>query len=171
MPKAEKVEKVKNIKEKIAASSSLILTDYRGMTANQITDLRKKLHPLSAEYEVVKNRLGKLALQKDEEIKLKDLLKGPTAVAYGRGDPALPAKVIYEFIEEHSKPLVKGGIIEGKFQDAAAIKMLSKLPSREVLIAKVVSGMASPIYSLVYVLSGTIRKLVYVLDAIKISKA
>lgn len=170
MPKVEKVEKVKKIKEKMSGSSVIILTDYRGMTVNEITNLRNKLRQKNTEYKVIKNRLANLAIEKENHAKIKELLEGPTAIAFGFGDPILPAKIIFEFIKEHDKPIVKGGIVEEKFQDAEGIKTLSKLPSREMLLSMVVSGIQSPISSFVNVLHGTLRKFVYVLEAIRKSK-
>lgn len=170
MPRPEKVKAVKEIKEKIESSNVIILSDYSGMTVNQITDLKRRLRKEDTIYVVVKNSLALRALSNDHKEKFEKFLKGPVAVAFGKADPVSPAKVLAKFIKETSRPVIKCGIVEGKFINEADFKVLAKMPSREELIAKAVGGIKAPLYGLVNVLSGPIRKLVYALSAIKDKK-
>ena len=124
------------------------------------------------EYRVVKNTMTRIAAQEIGLDELVPYLEGPTAIAFSATDPVAPAKVIADFVKEHKlKTLtVKAGIVEGKVIDADGVKALANLPPREVLLAQVLAGMQAPIAGLVNVLQGSIRKLVYVLDAIREQK-
>ena len=97
---------------------------------------------------------------------LEPVLEGPTAVAFGMEDAVAPAKIISDFIKETEKTEIKAGVLEGKVVDVAAVKALASLPSREVLLAKVLGSMNAPITGFVTALSGNIRNLLYVLNAI-----
>lgn len=103
---------------------------------------------------------------------LDSYLEGPTAIAISETDPVAPAKIIAEFVKEHKLKVlgVKAGLVEGKVIDAAGVKALAELPPREVLIAQVLAGMQSPIVGLVNVLQGSIRNVVYALDAVRQQK-
>ncbi|MBI5699834.1 50S ribosomal protein L10 [Candidatus Saganbacteria bacterium] len=166
----EKVEKIKDINDKLGRSNLVILTDYQGMTVKQITELRRKLDAHQAEYRVLKNTLTIRALPEDKA-PLKEHLTGTTAVLFGFGDVVMPAKALVNFIAEAEKPKIIGGMMDGQFLPEAQIKSLAKLPSREELLAKVVGGMQAPIRGLVNVMQGNLRKLVYALNAVKDKKS
>ena len=168
--KPEKEKKVADIKEKFEMSKIMILTDYRGMSVKQITDLRRRLDAHKAEYRVLKNTLVAKALPESLS-QIKDQLSGSVAILFGYEDIIMPAKTLVNFSEEAEKPKVMGGVVEGVFFEEAKIKELSRLPTRQVLLAKVVGGLQAPLYGLVNVLSGNLRKLVYVLDAVKNKKS
>ena len=170
MEKTKKKEAVKDIKEKFEKSSVVILTDYKGLTMSQLSGLRKKMKPFDAEYKVLKNTLIGLALKDKPFEGIGKLLTGPTAVVFGYRDQVMPTKVISEFIKENEKLSIKGGILEGKLIDPKTISALAKLPSREVLIAKVLGGMKAPITNLVFDLKGMINKLVFALSAVRDKK-
>ena len=165
-----KKEVVSKIKKKIDDSRVVILTDYKGMSVKEITILKKKLRKSNAEFKVVKNTISVRALDGKLLEPLRKSLEGPTAIVLGYDDPIGPVKALYDFIGEIEKPLVKGGIFEGAYATTDEIKAISKLPSREVLLAKVVCGMKSPITGLVFTLKGITSKLVYALNAIKDKK-
>jgi len=171
MPKEEKVKAVKELKQKIKASNVMILSDYSGMTVKEITDLRRRLRGEEASYIIAKNTLTLRALPEEVKGEFSEYLKGPVAITFGEADPIAPAKILAKFIKEHSKPVIKGGMVEGRFLNEADFKTLAKLPSKEELIAKVIGGIKAPLYGLVNVLSGSLRKLVYVLEAIKNKKS
>lgn len=167
--KEKKVKAIEAIKEKISSSSVIILTNYRGMTVKQVTELKRALRAQDAEYKVYKNTLVEKALPQ-ELIGLKDHLKGPIAIVFGKGDIGAPAKVVIKFLGDNERPLVISGVVENQIFLEKQIKELAKLPSKLELIAKVIGGMKSPLYGLVNVTQGPIRKLVYALNSIKEKK-
>ncbi|MDD3840700.1 MAG: 50S ribosomal protein L10 [Clostridia bacterium] len=172
MPKNRELKEqvVRDLKEKINNASCVIFTDYKGLTVEEDTDLRKRFRESNVEYRVVKNTLAKLAIQDSDYDDVVNALEGPTSIAIGLDDPVAPAKVLNKFINEYKKMQVKVGIVDGKIVGVDDIKALADLPPREVLIAKALAGMNSPITGLVNVMQGTIRNLVYALNAVKDKK-
>ncbi|MBN2057517.1 MAG: 50S ribosomal protein L10 [Candidatus Saganbacteria bacterium] len=174
MANASVIEKKKQIvdrlKEKIDTASVIVVTDYRGITVAQLTALRRKLFAEKSELKIIKNTLLRRAM---ESAGFKDInvhLEGPTAVLFGYEDPVAPLKALVEFVDETEKGQIKAGLIEKRPIDSKSITAMSKLPPRDVLLAKVVGGFQAPIYALVNVLQGNIRKLVYALNAVKEKK-
>jgi len=166
----QKAQVVAEIKEKLTGYSSAILIDYRGLTVEEVTQLRKEFRNNGVDYKVYKNTLTEIAAK---EVGLDDLipfLKGPTAIAFGVKDPVAPAKVLTESMKKLKKMEFKAGVVEGKVIDVNGIKALAELPSREELIAKMLGSMNAPISGLVTVLGGTIRSLLYALNAVKEKK-
>jgi large subunit ribosomal protein L10 len=164
MPNVKNQEVVKSLTEKFKAMRGLILTEYRGLTVEEISYLRSKLRPFDSEYAVVKNTLSEIAF-KEIGIKPGENFSGPTALVIERGDIISPAKVVVEFAKTHTKLKVKAGFLEGKFVSAATVEQLSALPSREALIAKMLGSMKAPVTGFINVLAANIRGLVTVLDA------
>lgn len=171
MPREDKVQAVQELREDIQGSTALLLTDYRGLTVSQISELRRKLREAGSEYKVVKNTLFKLAAQDVIASDLTALLEGPTAVAFVHADPIASAKAIMDFMRENKIPTIKGGVVEGHLYGADQIQALSKVPPKEVLLAQLMGSMQSPISNLVGTLQGTISNLVYTLQAISEKKA
>ena len=167
---AMKAAQVDEIKEKLQNSKSVILYDYRGLTVEEVTNLRNEFRKAGVEYRVLKNTLIERAANQLEIEGLTQYLAGPTAVAFGYDDPVAPAKILSEFIKKAKKTELKAGIVDGKVIDANGVRALAELPPKEVLIAKMLGSMNSPITGLVSVLSGTIKQLAYVLNAIKDTK-
>lgn len=165
----QKKEVVKELKDKLNGSKATILTDYRGLDVAEITELRRQLREAGVEYKVVKNTLTRIAAKDAGYDFLEDYLVGPTAIAFSE-DPVAPAKVLSNFAKEHKDLELKAGMLDGKLLDKDAIKQLADLPSREVLLARVLAGMQAPISGLVNVLNGPLRGLVYALQAIKDKK-
>jgi len=168
--KEQKVKAVEQIKEKIAASKLMVLTDYRGMSMKQMTELRKKLRENDAEFKVLKNTYVVKALPSDLS-SLADSFAGSIAVLFGFSDVVAPAKTLVTFIGENEKPVLLQGVVENQVYKDSQIKALAKLPSKQELIAKTVGAFKSPLYGLVSVTQGPIRKLVYGLDAIRKQKS
>ncbi|WP_238134216.1 50S ribosomal protein L10 [Calderihabitans maritimus] len=168
--KLDKEKVVQELKEKLSQSSAAVLTDYRGLNVAEMTDLRAKLREAGVEFKVVKNTLTWLAAKDVGLEELEPYLEGPTAIAFSYEDPVSPAKILSNFAKEHDNLEIKAGILEGKVIDLQKIKALADLPSREELLAKTVGGFQAPLYGLVNVLQGTIRNLVYVLEAIRQQK-
>ncbi len=172
MLKEQKIKIVEELADALSKSPLILLTDYKGLSVEEITKLRDELYEVNAKYRVAKNTLIKLAFKKaglplDE---LESSLQGTTAILYTEGDAVLALKALFKFIKETEKPVVKCGLMDGKFISAEEAKEFSKLPPREVLLAQLVGQMQAPIYGLHAVLSGTLRKLLYALNAIKEKK-
>ena len=138
----KKQEKVSSVKERIAASQSVVVTDYRGLTVEEMTELRNKLRVEGIEYKVLKNNIVKRACDDNGIQGLEEVLKGPTAVAFGP-DAVAPSKIIFEYLKKHKKLKVKGGIVEGEVVDAGKLEVLGNLPSREGLLSMVVGVFAA----------------------------
>ncbi len=140
MPNAEKISAVAEITEHFSSSSAAVLTEYRGLTVKQITDLRRALGR-DTTYAVVKNTLTKRAAA-DAGVTLDDvLLAGPTAIAFVKGDPVEAAKGLRDFARANPLLVIKGGVLDGKALSAAEIATFADLESREVLLAKVAGGL------------------------------
>ena len=155
----QKDEAVKRLAEDLKDTKIILLTDYRGITVEDVTKLRSELRENNAEYRVIKNNIVRRALDLNGESGLDDLLVGPTAVITSKEDYLAPAKAIYNFTKGHDFYKIKGGIIEGKVMTAEEIITLAKLPSRQELIAQLAGA-----------LLGNITKLAVALDAVKAQK-
>lgn len=178
MPSQKNIQQVEEIKDRFSNTEVVVLTDYQGLNVSEINELRRRFRQAEVGYTVYKNRLMKIVADEMGITGLNDYLKGPTAIATSI-DPASPAKVILDFIDEFEKLEVKAGIVGNRVIDAEKVKDLAKLPSKEELIAKALGGLQAPIASLVNVLhrssplmgfmnvlNGTVRNLGYVLQAI-----
>ncbi len=169
-PKPEKVQAVEELKKWVQASKSAVITENSGLTVEEVTDLRAKLFHAKVEYHVVKNNLARIALNQCDITVLDDMFAGPTAIALAMEDAVAPARILTKFAKDHEKLKVKGGWMDGRKVSFEDIKAMSNLPSREVLIAKALGSMKSPMSGLVQVLSGTTRKLVIALNAVAQAK-
>jgi large subunit ribosomal protein L10 len=147
------------------------MANYRGLNVAQMTKLRRRLREKGCELKVAKNTLT-LKVAREMGIEgLDSYLEGPTVMAFSNEDLVAPAKVFTEFVKETKIFEIKGGILEGRVVDAKAVRDLSDLPSREVLLAKVLGGMQTPMYGFASVLQGTLRSFVYALEAVRKQKA
>ncbi|MDQ7052237.1 MAG: 50S ribosomal protein L10 [candidate division KSB1 bacterium] len=171
-PRPEKVAQVTMLKEKFSAAKSAFLTDFTGLSVEEITELRRKLRERNSEYLVVKNTLARLSAKEAGVEDILPYLEGPIAIAFSYDDPAAPARVIAEFVKSHSKPnpKVKACLIEGDVLPGEEAEEIAKWPTREELIARLVGQLNAPIYGLVNALADVSRRLVYVLNAIKEKK-
>lgn len=167
----EKQVIVNELKEKLKAGKVAILTDYRGLDVSAMTRLRRKLRESNSELKVAKNTLARLAAREAGLDDLEPYLQGPTAIAFSMGDPVVPAKVMVDLTREFKQLEIKAGILEGKIIHGEEVRQLAELPSREVLLGKVVGGMQAPLYGLVNVFNASLKNLVYVLDAVHRQKA
>ena len=166
----EKVAMIATMKETMKNAKGAVLTDYRGIKVAQDTKLRRKMREAGVQYSVIKNNMASIAAQEAGIEGLDDYLKGPLAMVSSDKDPVAAAKLISEFIKENRIMEIKGGLVEGKVIDAEGVKALANLPSREVLLARLLGSMQSPITGFVTVLQGNIRNLVYALDAVRQQK-
>lgn len=154
------------------SSSAVILAEYRGLTVEQVTDLRRKLREHSAEFKVLKNRVAKKAIESNEELKsLADQLTGPLGAVYAFGDTAQATKVALEFEKTNPLFVVKAGQLEGATVSKDDLKAIADLPSKEVLLGQIVGSLVSPHRGLLGVLNGVSRNLVQIINAIKEQKA
>ena len=166
----EKVAMIAEIKTTMQNAKGLVLADFRGIKVAQDTKLRRKMREAGVEYSVIKNNMAGIAAKEAGIEGLDNYLKGPLAMVSSKNDPVAPAKLISEFIKDNRIMEIKGGLVEGKVIDADAVKALANLPPREVLIARLLGSMQSPISGFVNVLQGNIRNLVYTLDAVRQQK-
>ncbi|MFA5113575.1 MAG: 50S ribosomal protein L10 [Candidatus Margulisiibacteriota bacterium] len=167
---AVKKKVVDELKEKISRATVMVVSDYHGYSVKQITELRKKLRPEGSELRIIKNTLIERAVDESGLGQIKEHLKGSTALLLGYKDAVAPLKVLVKFIKDNEKGSIRAGLVDKTLFNDKELNEMSKLPSREVLIGKVVGGFKSPLYGLANVLSGPIRKLVYAIDAIKKQK-
>jgi len=165
--KTGKTETVEALKGAIAAQRGAVVASFRGMTVAEMTALRKKLREVKAEFKVVKNTMIRLAAQGTPFQHLTEHFKGPTAVAFTHGDPVALAKAMKEFSAGSPKITLRAGYLEGRVLSAKEVQALADVPSREVLLSRLVGGLSSPVTRLVQALSGPHRKLVYALDLIR----
>lgn len=171
MPTAKKEAAVVEIRELLAASPNLFLTDFAGLTVEEITKLRGTLRKDGSSYAVVKNTLFKLAASDEISKQLEEFLHGPTAIVFSGHDPVGPAKAIKQFSADVKPLRVKAAFIDGKLTNAQQVDVLASLPPRIELLAKLVGSLASPMRGLVTVLSGNQSGLVRVLNAIREQKS
>ena len=166
MATENKVKIVESLQETFSRCSIGILTDYRGLTTAELTDLRRKLREAGIEYRVVKNTLAQFAARNVGMAELESSFEGPVALAFGYGEIPETARVLTVYIRTTKSILsIKGGFFEDRVLSPAEIDTLSKIPSREVLIGQVMAGIQSPVYGLVNVLAGPIRGIMGVLQA------
>ena len=166
MYREKKVQIVDSLEERISKCSIGVLTDYRGLTMTEITALRRKIQEVGGEYRVVKNTLAKLAVVKADREDLATSFEGPVAIAFGYDDITEIARVITAYIRETRLDLgIKGGFTVDRVLSSADVTTLSIIPSREVLLARLLGQLNSPISSLVNVLSSPLRGLAGVLQA------
>ena len=171
MPTIGKEQTVAEIKDRFARASSVILVDYRGLTVKELQQLRGVLRDAECELTVYKNTLAEIAIRELAMPDLGSLLEGPSAFTFSFGDPVAPAKALAAFAKEHKALELKGGLIERNVVDAAGVKALAALPSREELLAKLLGTMQNPISGFVRVLNGPISAFVRTLGAVADQKA
>ncbi len=170
MPSEKILEKkkaiVSELEEKLKSSCAGVVVSYKGINVADDTVLRKQLREAGIDYFVVKNTLLSRAVKEVGLEEIDGVLEGTTAIALSKEDHVAAARILCEFAKKHDFFKIKSGFVEGKVIDDAEIDRLAKLPSKEVLIAQVLRGLNAPISGFVNVLSGTIRSLAIVLNAI-----
>jgi len=159
MNREEKSAAIQEIAAQIEASEAIFAVDYRGISVPQAAELRSKLREADASFRIVKNRLTKIAADQVGEERLPELLQGPTALTFVRGDTAQAAKAITTFNKEHEVLTYKGGFMDATSLDEVAFKSIAKLPGREVLNGQLAGVVASPLTGLVRGLGSMIQGL------------
>ena len=163
MPTQAKAESIEELRTRLAGATTAVLTEYRGLTVRQLSDLRKQLKAAAAEYRVVKNRLARIAIEGSPLEGLRPHLTGPTGVVIGKKDPAAVAKALSVFAKANPALTLRVGVIDGQVLEPAALKAVADLPSRKVLRGQLVGAVQGPMASLVGLLQAPLRELVYVL--------
>ena len=149
---------VAEISENIKGAQSVVLVDYRGLTVEQDTRLRKELREAGIVYKVYKNTMMNFAFKGTEFEALSEYLEGPSAVAISTEDATAPARVLAEFAKKAPKLEIKAGVVEGTYYDAKGMESISSIPSREVLLGRLFGSMQSPITNLARVLNQIAEK-------------
>ncbi|MQF69282.1 50S ribosomal protein L10 [SAR202 cluster bacterium AD-804-J14_MRT_500m] len=164
MPTDRKIRQVAELKDRLARCTIAIATTATGLSANDMNDLRKNLRSKNVEFRVVKNTLTYLAADEAELSELKGIVQGPTALAFGYADPVEVASALHAYIQAKRSPLIiQGGVLEHRVLSTDEITTLASLPSREVLIGRLLGQMQSPISRLMRQLQSPITGLVTVL--------
>lgn len=170
MPTPKKEAQVEEIQDRLSRSQGAVLAEYRGLDVKEMTALRRQMREAGVELKVLKNTLVSIAAQRAGIEGLEEYLTGPNAYAFGYDDPVSAAKVLSEFAKDHKDLLIKAGLLDGRVIDAGEVKDLADLPPQEVLLAQLLQVMQGPMSGLVNVLQGTIRNLVYALEAVRQKK-
>jgi large subunit ribosomal protein L10 len=168
MPNARNTANLDNLKDKIAKSKSAVIVEYSGTSVNDQTELRRKLKEAGGEFIVAKNTLINLGL--GEKPEFKEALNGMNALVVSYDDEVAAVKAVFDFQKQSEKLMVKAGMLDGQPLDEKAVEALSKIPSKNELIAKLIGSLNSPATGLVNVMKAGTRDLVYVLKAIEEKK-
>lgn len=167
----QKMQVVAELTEKFKGSVAGVLVDYKGITVEDDTKLRSELREAGSEYTVIKNTTLRRVNENLGYTQLNEVLEGMTSVALSPTDPVAAAKILVKYAEKIPTFTIKAGFVDGSIIDVAGVEALSKLPSRETLIATLLGGLNAPISGLVNVLGANIRGLAVALQAIADKKA
>ena len=164
--RAEKAAVVAEVRDKLAASNSVIVSEYRGLTVGALAKLRRTLRPLGAEYKVYKNSLVKIAARDGAMAPVEPMVGGPVAITFVTGEVSAVAKAMREFAKENEALKLKGGVVDGKAVDVKGLRALADLPSRDVMLAKLAGLLKAPMANTAHMLSALPRKAAYGLKAL-----
>lgn len=166
MPTAQKATVIENVQEKYSRAAGVFFTEYRGLKVHDMQALRKELGAKGGELSVVKNTLFRRAAGEDAEQFDNELTNGPTAIAFVYENESEVAKVLFDYTKTNKNFVVKGGFLNGRVMDSAGVEALSKLPSREVLIAQVLGAITAPLSNLVGVVEALYADPIRVIGAV-----
>lgn len=166
-----KNEKIEHYKKQFENAKVAVVADYRGLTVEEITELRRGLQAAQSDLTVTKNTLCKVAAKGTNFEAISELMTGPTAIAFGFGDEVASAKVLAKFIKENKKGEILGAVLENKVLTADEAKKLASMPGKEELYAKMLGSINSPASGLVYSINGVMSALVRAIDAVAKQKA
>jgi large subunit ribosomal protein L10 len=171
MPTQKKDAEIVELRARVDKSASMFFTDYRGLTVGELRTLRNELRKDAASYAIVKNTLFGIAIGDERRTLLKNVLEGPTAVAFVTADPVLAAKALAKFASDSKKLQIKAALVDGKLLGAADVGALAKIRGRHELHAALVGSLKSPLYRLHGTLHAGISKLVRTLHAVHAQKS
>jgi large subunit ribosomal protein L10 len=166
----EKATSIAELREKLGDARGAVLTDFRGLSVAEITELRTLLRKSAVEYKVVKNTLAKLAVKDTALADLAPYLEGPTGIAISAADPVAASKAVSAWAKGREKFSVKGGVVEGRVVGPREIAELADLPPREVLLGRMAGALQAPLAGLVQVLAASLRGLANALDQVRQKK-
>ena len=171
MPSTQKIERVAELKEQIESSSALLLTDYRGLTVSEITELRKSLGDGGARFAVIKNTLMRRALEDTDAAGLESMFDGPSAVAFVLEDPVAAAKSVTAAAKKFPALVLKGGFVEGRVLSADEARSLAELESREMMLSKVAGLMKGEMSRAASMFQAVQSRFLSLLEAFKAKQA
>ena len=169
--KASQSEKIDAIKAKIEKAQVAVITEYAGLSVEEITKLRREIQKGGGDYMVTKNTLAKIAVKGTEYEVLTEKLAGPVAIAFGFEDPVSPAKAVVKFIKEAKKGSIVGAVLDGKLMTEAETKALAELPSKEELYAKMLGSINSPASGIANSVNAVLSQLTRAMAAVRDQKA
>ncbi len=169
MPSQKNITQLDEVKQKVDRSTAMFFVDYAGLTHQQLEEARRTLAENDSEIAIIKNTLMNLALQ-EKNVDAKEKLQGPHATLFAYGDGIATAKVLAAFVKKYGLPKINFGLFEGEIIDELMIEKLSKLPTKDILIAKLLGTLNAPISNFVYGLNANIVKLAQLLKAIEDKK-
>ena len=167
MPTQKKRDTIDTLRTDLSGSRGLILSSYRGLTVSEFAAIRTTLRAQGITYRVVKNRLMRVAANELGNTTLPDLLKGPTAIAFGSGDEAVLAKTVLGALKAYPAVEVRGAVLGEAILNLSQLTALSKLPTREVLLAKVAGAFQAPVQKVAFLFAAPLQKAGYALGAYK----
>ena len=171
MANPAKVAEVEAIAQRIQAAQSMVLADFSGLSVLQMTQFRRTCRAKAVDCRVVKNRLAKLAADKADLAIMKDHLSGPVAIMFGPESQVDPAKICVDFAKDNEAMKIKGGFLDGEYLDKSQIVALSRILSKDELIAKMMASINSPLSGLAVTMNGVVGALARVIDAVGKQKA
>lgn len=166
MNRDEKTQMIAQLTDGIGSATNAFVIDFKGITVPQVTELRKQIRETNSSYVVVKNTLALLALKDSPMLEMKDKFTGQTAVAYNSGDAVPLAKALTKFAKDVPSVSFKGAMLDRQVVPASQIDAIASLPSREVLISRLLYAMQGPIRNLAIVLNANIKNIAVVIDQI-----
>ena len=170
MARPDKTTAVAELTEEFRSSSAAVLTEYRGLTVAELKELRRSLG-VDTSYAVVKNTLTKIAAREAGVVAFDDLLQGPSAIAFVRGDPVEAAKGLRDFAKTHPLLVIKGGVLDGKALSPSELAKLADLESREVLLAKMAGALQASLTNAVSLFAAPLAQTARLLEALRQQKA
>jgi large subunit ribosomal protein L10 len=171
MPTEAKRATVAELREDLAASSTRVTTEYRGLTVREIGEIRRALRKNNVTYRVVKNRLMRIAAEQEGNAGVASLLRGPSAIAFGTGDEAFVAKSVLDAVRPYKIVKVTGAVVGGRALDAEGVQKLATLPPREVLLAQMAGAFNAPATQVAGLLAANLRNLGSLLAQVQEQKA
>ncbi len=165
-PRADKVAVVDEVRSRLADADGAVLTEYRGLTVAELAELRQGLSAAGGDYKIYKNTLVKLAVADGPQAPITDLLTGPTAIAFVKGDVSAVAKTLRDFARANPNLVVKGGMVGAGVLSASDINVLADLPPRDTLLAQLAGALAAPLQQLAGLVQALPRNLAYGLSAL-----
>lgn len=168
--KSQKAEEIKLLQERLAGAKAVLFTNYRGLTVEDLSQMRGMLKESQVEYRVVKNTLARIAVEDTPVVSAKAQFTGPVGIAIGYDDPVLAVKKTLEYSKKNDKLVVNGGVVEGKFLELADLKNVAELPSRDIQLGMLAGAMAAPLTKMASLLNATVQNLGYALSALKDKK-